>query len=47
MTVWELWPAAVLIVLPLPLGAALGCMADTWTKLRDLRAAIRGDRVPG
>jgi hypothetical protein len=43
----DLWPAAVLTVLPLPLGVCLGFMADTWLRLREIRAAIRGDRVPG
>jgi uncharacterized membrane protein len=42
-----LWPAVVLVVLPLPLGVALGLMADTWCRMREARrTANGGDRIP-
>jgi hypothetical protein len=43
----DLWPAAVLVALPLPLGLCAGFLADAWLSLRHIRAAIRGDRIPG
>jgi hypothetical protein len=42
-----LWPAVVLVVLPLPLGVAVGLLVDTVLKFLDARAAIRGDRIRG
>lgn len=42
----ELWPAAVLVVLPLAVGVCLGFMADAWVNMRQIRrAANRGDRL--
>jgi hypothetical protein len=34
----DLWPAVVLIALPLPIGVCAGYAVDAWLVLRDLRA---------
>lgn len=44
MTVLDLLPAIVLVVLPLPTGLAAGIATDAWLALRDLRAGRTVDR---
>jgi hypothetical protein len=44
MNLLDLWPALVLMALPIPTGVCAGFAIDAWLTLRDLRAGRTVDR---